>query len=72
MNLTIPNLTDNGDGTWTLSDGLDGRAWTIRDRGHGHYTGDPAVPDPTAGTFAGSFREVLFNCGGPLLEKVTA
>lgn len=73
MTLTdIPNLVDHGDGTFTYTGGLDGLTWTIRNRGHGHYTGDPTTPDPTAGSFAGTFREVLWNCGGPLLDRQPA
>jgi hypothetical protein len=65
----IPNLTDNRDGTWTLTGGLDDRAWTIRDCGNNHCTADPATPDPDAGSFAGTWREVLFNCGGLLVAS---
>ncbi len=73
MNLTdIPNLTNNGDNTWTLTGGLDGRTWTIRKVGERHYLADLDTWSPDGGEpglFSGSFRAVLWNCGGPLLDK---
>lgn len=59
-----PKIRDNGDGTWTVRDGLDRQDWTIRQVGAGHFVGDPEDGNDQSGGFAGSFNEVAFNILG--------
>jgi hypothetical protein len=66
---THPKVHDNGDGTWTVAQGYDGRAWTIRTTGtHAswgeHFLGDPQGWDGDSHHFSGSFDEVAFNVVG--------
>lgn len=63
-----PKVNDNGDGTWTVTDGLYGQTWTILrlgyhpTTGHPHYTA--SLEGDTRVGFSGSFDEVCFNILG--------
>lgn len=69
---THDKLTDNGDGTWTVSPGFDGRTWTIRTTGGHASWGEHFTADPEgytrgvdgAGHFSGGFDQCAFNCVG--------
>lgn len=61
-----PNVHDNSDGTWTVTDGLYGQTWTVRHAGYYPSSSDAHyVADSDGGhRFSGGFDEVCFNILG--------